>query len=355
MMKNALLAFGLLVAMFANQSALAVTVTDLYRVNVIVDDRSDAQRRQGIQIAFQQLMVKISGDQEVLRNSLVIQASRNANRYMQGYSYKRVQVPNPNDHTLLIEQPMLEVWFSKPLIAPVLRQAKVPIWTANRPLLQLWIYKRQAIVKPEQDTWQDEYQRVFDDFGMPVIWAKPDENNENEIITYRDVMSGSYDKAKAIAKQSHANGALVGDISFVGGEWVFEGALLTSSVLSIQAKGDSPDNVIYQVASQIAKYFSKKYAVVTSTEEQAELIAVSDIQNFEDYAQLLAYLQKLAGVKRVDVLSVENGSLELGIVLNASWKQIERLINADKKLVLIDTQVDQAQPAPSTPVYRWAL
>jgi len=273
-------------------------------------------------------------------------------------------VPSPDDHTLLIEQPMLEVWFSKPLVAPVLRQAKVPIWTANRPLLQLWIYKRRGLVKPEQDTWQDEYQRVFDDFGMPVMWAKPvvetNESepvaiNENEIITYRDVMAGSYDKAKEIAKQSHANGALVGDISFVGGEWVFEGALLTSSILSIQATGESADNVIYQVASQIAKYFSKKYAVVTSTEEQAELITVNDIKDFEDYAKLLAYLQKLAGVKRVDVLSVENGNLELGIVLNASWKQIERLINADKKLVLIDAPVDQAQQVPSMPVYRWAL
>jgi hypothetical protein len=111
-------------------NAFAVNVSDLYRISVAVDDQSEESRNLGVQWAFQQLLIKVSGYQEVLENPTLVQASQNALRYMQGFSYHKDSVD---------DQIYLQAWFSKALLIPLMRRAKAPIWGDNRPLLLNWL------------------------------------------------------------------------------------------------------------------------------------------------------------------------------------------------------------------------
>ena len=61
-------------------NAFAVNVSDLYRISVAVDDQSEESRQLGVQWAFQQLLIKVSGYQEVLENPALVEASQNALR-----------------------------------------------------------------------------------------------------------------------------------------------------------------------------------------------------------------------------------------------------------------------------------
>ncbi|MGK0249503.1 MAG: hypothetical protein ACI910_002251, partial [Oleispira sp.] len=111
-------------------NAFAVNVSDLYRISVAVNDQSEESRKLGVQWAFQQLLIKVSGYQEVLENQTLVEASQNALRYMQGFSYHQDDVD---------DQIYLQAWFSKALLIPLMRRAQVPIWGENRPLLLNWL------------------------------------------------------------------------------------------------------------------------------------------------------------------------------------------------------------------------
>ena len=111
-------------------NAVAVNVTDLYRVNVAVEDQSEESRKLGVQQAFQQLLIKVSGYPEVLENPTLLDASKNALRYMQGFSYQQDGIDG---------QTYLQTWFSKALLVPLLRRAHAPIWGENRPLFLTWL------------------------------------------------------------------------------------------------------------------------------------------------------------------------------------------------------------------------
>ena len=108
----------------------AVNVSDLFRVSVAVDDQSEESRNLGIQWAFQQLLIKVSGYQDSLTNPTLIAASKNAERYIQGFSYQKDSVDG---------QVYLQAWFSKALVVPLLKRAQASIWGKNRPLLLNWL------------------------------------------------------------------------------------------------------------------------------------------------------------------------------------------------------------------------
>jgi hypothetical protein len=337
-------------------NAFAVNVSDLYRISVAVDDQSEENRKLGVQWAFQQLLIKVSGYQEVLQNRTLVEASQNALRYMQGFSYHQDDVD---------DQIYLQAWFSKALLIPLMRRAQVPIWGENRPLLLNWLAVESSklpadasavifesntnaitsgdglgsggrlLISEQSPEWQTRFSRAFSERGLPIMWPINDLVDQSALPLNQLwwLISDSIIKA-SVRYQTDA--VLAGKLNqSAEGIWQYEGVLMRGDQnLSILTEGDSPLAALTNVSTEVGRFFADQFAIKSDQMNGSSgiRIVVKKVKDFSDYSKVLAYLQSISGVRLVEVAQVDRDNLQLYLSLEGSWDKVQRIIRLDNKL-----------------------
>jgi hypothetical protein len=99
---------------------------DINSVSIAVEDQAAGSRRRALVIAFQQVLIKMSGDNENVNPRLL--ANYAANDYLAAYQYEMIG-----------SQLNYVATFDKQKIQQLLRLLKLPIWEARRPVTLLWV------------------------------------------------------------------------------------------------------------------------------------------------------------------------------------------------------------------------
>ncbi len=355
-------------------NVFAVNVSDLYRVSVAVDDQSEESRKLGVQWAFQQLLIKVSGYQEVLANPTLVTASQNAERYMQGFSYHQDSVD---------DQTYLQAWFSKALVAPLMKRAQAPVWGENRPLLLNWLVIEPPVVLVEGDglseaeakfsqagvifesdvnnqkrgerllvseqspEWKTRFDRAFSERGLPLLW--PINDLEDQTTLPLDQLWWLFPEAITQASVRYqADAVLAGRLNqSAEGTWQYEGLLFRAEMkLPILTQGDSPFAALSLASMQVGRYFADQFAIKSDpmSGRSGVRVIVRKVEDFTDYSQVIAYLQSISGVRQVEVAQVDKENLQLYIALEGDWNKVQRIIRLDNKLsILQETEFEWTQ------------
>jgi hypothetical protein len=307
----------------------AVTVSDLYKVEVAVDDQGEANRKLGVQRAFQKLLIKVSGHANVLSNSILVAAEKKSERYLQGFSYHQDGYD---------KQVYLEAWFSKALVIPLLKRAYAPVWGENRPLLLNWLAiesPNRTFISEQVTQWQQPFERVFSELGLPIVWPLAD-LEDRKILSLNQLWRLSSDDISTASVRYNADATLAGKIyQDSSDKWQYEGVLFHAKQYKrIKTFGDTPVAALSLAAANVSQYFAEQFAI-KSTPISTRLgvrITVKKINSFTDYSQLLSYLQSITGVRSVEVAQVANDNVQLYLNLVGNWDKVLRIINLDDKL-----------------------
>jgi len=312
-------------------NASAVRVSDLYKVSIAVEDQSQESREQGIQLAFQQLLIKISGYQSVLENEQLIAASVAAQQFMQGYSYQQDEVD---------EQTYLQVWFSKALVLPLMRKAEAPIWGDNRPSILNWLAIEQEterlLISEQAPEWQTRFERAYGERGLPVLWPINDLDDQ-AALPIEQLWWLFPEAIRSASERYQADVIMAGRLSELPeqGGWQYEGLLFngeTSSDLIFIA--ETPEGALNLASGQVAKILADQFAIKsTALDTRAGLrIKVNSVGSFAAYADMLAYLERIPGVKSIEVAQISGQSVDLYLHLRGDWAKVQRNIELDKRL-----------------------
>lgn len=361
--------FLIVCLLFLSFNAAAVTVTDLYQVKVPVDDQQQTSRQLGMRQAFQQVLIKISGHQNVLDNPTLAAASQNAEYYVQSFSYHQDGFDG---------QTYLETWFSKTLIIPLMKKAHAPIWGENRPLLLNWLMievpssssvehpdttalinkinqaaqvgansgnqadlirrGQRQLISGQTLHWQQAFERVFTDFGLPTLWPMVDLEDQNSLPLNKLwwlLSDPIYQASLRYQTDSTLAGKLYQDAN---GAWQYDGLLFHAGhKQSITAQGESPVATLTSATASVSYYFAEQFAIKSDpmNGRSGVLIAVKKINDFTDYSQVIAYLKSITGVRLVEVGQVNKDTLQLYLNLEGSWDKVQRIINLDDKLSML--------------------
>ena len=131
-MKFTRLTSQLLLFWLLNVSIVDATIvhqTGTYDINVVsiaVDDQTEGARRRALITAFQQVVIKMSGDSENVNSRLL--ANYTANDYLVAYQYEMIG-----------SQLNYVATFDKQKMQQLLRLLNLPIWEARRPDTLLWL------------------------------------------------------------------------------------------------------------------------------------------------------------------------------------------------------------------------
>jgi hypothetical protein len=309
----------------------AVTVDDLFTVELPVADQTTSLRLESFSEAFKQVIVKVSGSDDALQSSAFKRPIENSARYVKQFRY--LNRTRPEDEELGVTRLVLRIDFDQQLIEGLLREQNFPVWGRERPSTLLVIsYDVNENIKLVSDDATPDLVEALDRaaaiHAVPVLFPLMD-LADLALVNIGDIASRQYDNIRVMAKRYAPNALLVGRIegrSGVGwqGDWEVRFA---DQIFKWTYKSSARQDVVDQVIRHLAKILALEYALEDHRRvEQSLLMSVSDVDGIDNLIKVQQYLQSLNVVDGVRVAMISKDVVTYRLSLRNKAEDLQRLI-----------------------------
>jgi len=321
-----------LLALLAAGSSRAEMVTDLHTATVPVADQSSKALAVASRQALADVLVKVSGSRQLLRNPGVVTALGQSRSHVQQYAYVRGKSPGA--------ELSVRVEFDGAFITDLVRQAGAPLWTANRPVVLAWVVVEDEAGKhfvnwdsaPEQaQLLADEFSRrgvpvqlpVFDLVDMAAVSTEDAWRLDANVLL---AASARYDVQNVVAGRlaSLSSGKSLGDWSYF-----YQGDRVNRSVTVPDLQAFLRNGV-----GIVAGKMAARYAVLPSGGEDGEMrMLVTGVHSYADYAAIVRWLEDLELVDYANIRKVQGERIELHLQAQANASQLAAIIELNDRLL----------------------
>lgn len=328
-------------------ASMAEQVVQVYRAEALVASQSQAERNSATQVALGEVIWRVTGDSAALDHPNVREALNQAQRYLYEYSYASTDEQLEVDGKSVRATKVI-LKFSSQAIEKLLRESGLPLWPANRPKLLVW-----QIMTDESGTThrvlEDEARKALYDQaalrGLPLLL--PMHDFEDSIALGSDSLWNMDESAIRSASERYKPDAiLVGRYRQQSGVWHAEWLLLHGSAsqqFKVQSAG-SPDLFI-QAVNTVADYFARLYAITPSEGgSDAIVIRVGEVRDFATYKKVQRYLEGLAMINRVEVVTAHQDQLLIRLYTEGDLPLLLSTLELGKKLFPVVSESIPVQP-----------
>jgi hypothetical protein len=338
-------------ACLAPLPAAAVVVENLYRADIEVEDHSARVLQKATRAGLAQVLVKVSGSREVLKNADVKRGLRDNRRYLQRYQYHRLETGELN----------LQIQYDSQLVTELLTLGQQPLWTANRRPVLVWLVVndgsgRHFATAETDPELQASLQMAMQRRGVPAVFP---------LLDLEDTLEVSIDGLWALnplaiyrASQRYDLGSiLVGRLSAMAdGRWMGDWLYLQEgekSASSFYGKDSVPlsDGVIDTVAAHMAD----RYAVAAGTSlDEDVFIRVDNLTDYGAYREVVEYLEGIELIDSAYPAYIEGSTMVFRLRAQAEAEQLHRIIALSRRLQRLQGAVPlDAGGGLAQLVYRW--
>lgn len=329
----------------------AAEVSNIYQESVLVPSQGAADRRSGASEAMAQVLVRLSGTTAVLQNPDIKAALRSADRYLRQFSYTREKMPvegATGEEPEMVSGYRLSMDFQPRPLNDLLKRTGQPVWSVNRPQVLVWVQYTDT-----SDTSTSSEPGLLNSNAAESTTEALDEASRRRGIPIALPAPGQGGNATAYAQANGSDVVLSGEMRVGNGgcsaQWQMDSPAGSNRW---GLNGTNVGECIDPAIDGVAELLSAQYAFTASgTSEAAIRMEVTNINNFEDYGQVLLLLKSLALVEVVDVISVEGDQVSFSLASQAASDRLQRAIRL--KRVLIEEPVQGLEESP-TLRYRYA-
>ena len=328
-------------------AARAEIVSNLYEAEVSVASRSEADLGRASREGLAQVLVKVTGSPEHLDNPALSEALASARSLVQQYAY--LDMPGLDGGL------GLRLQFESEQINGLVTRAGAPLWTANRPSVLVWLIiedstGRQFLDGELQPELAAELSAAFDHRGVPSQLPLHDLTDSAALASseawrlYEPALLGAsnrYGVSEVLAGRvaSLSTGAWVGDWSYFA-----DGQRLDRSVTA-----DSPSEFLGIGVALVADDMASRYAVAaTAAPAGGVQMLVEGVENYADYAKLVAWLEGLELVEHANVEQIQGGQLLLRVHARVDGQQLAALLELNDRLRPLERPLETVDLA-----YQW--
>lgn len=379
-----LLFFLLVSALWSSLASFGVQAgSDLFDVEVRVPDESKKVRQAAFTRGLQVVMVRLSGDSQVL-NKLTLPP---ASRFVKQYRYDVVELETVAQLSADRASGQLQLWiqYDAEKLSALLHENLLPVWSQQRDEIVLWLAVRDGfqhyLLKQDDDSI---IKKAADDIaterGLSVVWPKMDDRDK-QTIRFADVWAG-FSRPLEQASRRYASGPiLAANLAWNGTGWVSEWTLLDSGKAQ-RWVFDNADyaTVITDAIDTIADELGSRYAVLedlTMTDQdsiQVELKGVTSVADFKAAERVLKSSPAVQSLQLVEAYSdyvifkvlLRTNEQDFLLRLNRNNKVRQLIAEAvvvadtDDAAVAADSQGNTGgtapkQPPPVAATYRYQL
>jgi hypothetical protein len=353
--------FGALLLSLSGLPAFAQQV-DLYRADMLVVDQSQRERTQAAVDGLAEVVVRASGQPQVLEYPRVIDALKDASNYLVEWRYENT------GETLEVNGEQVPAWrlvlrYSGNTIEKLLRDLRLPIWPANRPSMLVWLMVdslegRSRVSSFSQPEVLESTQVSAKRRGIPLI--KPLMDLEDQVALSNDALwSLDQDAISQASERYAADSVLVGRLTETSrGEWRAGWLLMHRGRNTVvDSTGMEVSDVVAAGIDQVANHFFQLYGITpNAVDSEALLLQVDGVEDFASYTRFMTYLQRLAVIRRYDLVAVRGNSVLLYVYLQGDLALLRGALALDEQMVpFADLTAGGLPPGnPGNPLrYRW--
>ncbi len=324
--------------------AQAAVVKDLYSAKVIVPDQSTQAWNKAMPEAFNQVLIKVSGNPLIVNNAIVKQTVTKAKLWVKGYGYHE-QWPGEQS------QLWLRYDFDGKLINQLLQQAHQAKWSNDRPLTLVWLElddDGKTTLVDSQNSLKKVIGQNAERRGIPILLP-----------------------TSALEEQQHVGQKLNNPADW---EWAFEHygvkAILVGQLKQVDTKyqarwlvianndskqwdasGDN-NQVIAQSFDETAHWMAQESIVGNDPNAKIQKIKmqVADVQNLGDYAKISDYLTQLSFIKRVSLGGVNSQGMLFELEVVGTKAQVIKALGSSSELMPAE---NEHKATANTLYYRW--
>lgn len=208
------------VTLLGPMSLLALEVGGLYQAETIVTGRGEAERQRGFRSGLEDVLIKLSGDADLVHAQGVQRILARASDFVERYEYEdRMRGLPIHDEQGTRDRPhYLRMTFRRAPVEESLRLLDVPLWPSDRPQVAIWLGISDSIrfYVLGSDTvfghgQREVLQSVSQQRGIPIIL--PAMHSEAQpVITYDDLTAGNLRQLLVVSARYHADAILFGTL-----------------------------------------------------------------------------------------------------------------------------------------------
>jgi hypothetical protein len=326
---RSLLTCLLLLAALAVPQLRAELVAGLETVELPLPDRSsaalNAARREGLAV----VVLRLTGQAAALESAAVTRALANAQRYTLRYSYR-------DDGGRL----GVQLDYDGAALRVLLREAGLPLWTANRPAVLTWLVVSDGDQRQfaTTETLPEAIAALQADFRRRAVPLRLPLYDLSDRAALPLGLAWRQDSAALVGASARYGevAVLAGRVARLSdGRWLGDWRFLQDGAWQQQSVS-APGLEAFTAAGAdlAARSLSARYAVTADSEGDLRLrVAVSGVRSFEDFRRVRALLEALEPVESVLPERVEAGRLLLRLESAAQEDQLARIIELDARFL----------------------
>ena len=324
--------------------AVAAEVTGLYQASVPAESRdNERQRIRAFAAGMQEALVRLTGHNDVASEASVQAALASPQSYVESWAYRTL---TSTDGTA--PQLMIDISFYQAEIQRLLDNAGIPVWPSSRPETLLWLIVQdelgQRVTADLNAVTGAEAMQALQAAalkqGLPVLGPLWD---FEDLTVMRPELLWTLDESTlrlASARYRYDSILALRILESVTGQVVAKAVhLFRDRVQQVEAFDSDLDSFFADTTAMVARELADNYAVrLTSTaagSTQAEklmLLSVDGVNGLADYADLLHYLEGVAGVSDLQVREVDGGQLLFSLNAAGQVRQLVENLALGRKL-----------------------
>jgi hypothetical protein len=310
--------------------AIGAEVRTLYEAEVPVSSKDVAERDVALGAALGKVMVKVTGNREPQSHPGIVQAMSNPSPFVQQYRYVSLSLEAVDESA---EELRLHASFDPPAVDRLARELGLPVWGRQRPSLLVWLAVedesgRSLIGVDDSPGISQIFAEVADRRGVPI--ALPHLGDaERAGVDVSDIWTGVAERVEAASRPYAADAILLSRAYPLetGGFGGRVRLLIDGSAQDWETRGEMMEEVLIEGTEEAIDRLAQRYAqVLTASGPVGVVVEVSDVGSVEDYARVLAYLESLDGVSRVDVAGLRAGKVVYALQASGGDARLRQLI-----------------------------
>jgi hypothetical protein len=325
--------------------ASAEVVKGLHAATVPVANQGETAMKAAAGDALAEVVVKVSGSRDVLQNPVIARALPGARSHVQQYVFARDD-SQESGLTARFE-------FGAAYVNGLLTDAGLPLWTANRPRVLVWMAierdgERQLVSSLESPELAAQLLSEFERRGVPARLPLYDLRDATA-VSLEDVWGQRGSKIAAASARYGVEDILIGRAVAVStGEWTGDWSYLSGAQrLDRSGNAAAATGFLQTGVNMVAEEMASRYAVAPSgTVADRIPMVVSGVLEFSDYTAIVNWLESLELIEHANLQHISGDRIELGLDAGAAAEQLATIIELNKRL-------QPVAAAPGELVYQW--
>ena len=332
--------------MLAVTSANAALVEGLYEAKVVIENQSISSQRKAVRKALQDVLVKVSGNRELLGHEQIRAKVSKAQDFLRSYRFETT------DGKLLYLAD-----FDQQSVKKMILDAGFPIWDSRRPDSLIWLAieeednkQRQILSEFSSSPLIEVATQIADTRGIPISFPIMDLTDRQSLRLF-DVWGQFSSVIKQASKRYGVDYVLSAriykhvflptfeepDLDYeYASSWVVDYLLIhKDTVVSDTLLGDSPEDLTQQLVTMLADLLANRYAIDFSGldgDDSHVNIVITNIENLTQYVEVYNFLTSLSVVSKANLINQNGQSATFSLDLLGDTQDLLNALRLDNKI-----------------------